>query len=78
MHNPVMSPAAGLRWLLKRSPGEFALNVLFVTWLAYFLATGSLVPEPLLRDQPGPVVVEVFEDAPSPAPPDPADEVVES
>ncbi len=38
---------------------DLALNLLFAVWVAYFLATGSLIPGPLLRDRHAPRVVAV-------------------
>jgi hypothetical protein len=31
---------------------DIALNAAFISWVAYFLATGSVVPEFILPDQP--------------------------
>jgi len=38
---------------------DLALNLLFAAWVVYFLATGSLIPGPLLRDRHAPSVVAV-------------------
>ena len=54
------------RSLLKRANSssllDLTLNVVFCAWLLYFLATGYLIPSPLLRDSPQRQIVEVQQD----------------
>jgi hypothetical protein len=48
---------------------DVTLNVIFVAYVFYVIATGSFVPAPFLRDQPDANVIDLqqpAEDAPPP------------
>jgi len=49
----------------RRALVELGLNALFITWVVYFLATGYVVPSPLLHHEHR-AHVEVQQPAPAP------------
>ena len=54
--------------LRRRSALDVCLNVLFGTWVVYFVATGYVIPEPLLRHASKPPVAEIQHPDPAPVP----------
>lgn len=65
MHNLITLMRKRLR---RGSVLDLCLNLLFGVWALYFLATGYIIPEPLLRDSGKPAAAEIQEEE-LPAPP---------
>jgi hypothetical protein len=45
----------------RRRPVDLCLNLVFVTWVMYFVITGYVIPKPLIRHAARPPTIEKHE-----------------